>query len=349
MTKNFLTRFVPLEVTRDDKIKNLQRDLIGVVAIKKDCRVVENDLEPSRVLVEFGVVGGDATTINRDGEFSPNFGVTGGGGGYSPNVGGDFGGVDGGGGGEGFSSINEEVRFPPEETPFTRGESSTVGVGISKEPSCFCKCLKCTEKIDSLILKVQSLEDTVKVLISKRGVNPSSKISDLYTLDVVKRRKRQISKALTSAKKKAKNTPRVMVDDQIQRQHVDVYKRINSQKMRDIKEMLKHKSEIKELYTMHSFNYVDFDIMLDMDKWWEDYDVYKMLFDKSLIAGAVPWRECIDSFVFDNFYLGYCRGEKSFPGGVPWHDAKRIFSVMNLEKKHFVAIEILLSEGKICI
>ncbi|MCD9560667.1 hypothetical protein HAX54_019410 [Datura stramonium] len=110
ITKNFFTGFVPLEVTRDDKIKKLERDLVRVVAIKKDSRVVENDLEPSRALVEFGVVGGDATT--------PNFGVNGGGGGYSPNVGGDFGGADGGGG-EGFSPINEEVRCPP-ETPFTR-------------------------------------------------------------------------------------------------------------------------------------------------------------------------------------------------------------------------------------
>ncbi|MCD7457531.1 hypothetical protein HAX54_035343 [Datura stramonium] len=72
MTKNFLNGFVPLEVTRDDKIKRLERDLVGVVAIKKNCRVVENDLEPSRELVDFGVVGGDATTINRVeiGEFS---------------------------------------------------------------------------------------------------------------------------------------------------------------------------------------------------------------------------------------------------------------------------------------
>ncbi|MCE3049667.1 hypothetical protein HAX54_045500 [Datura stramonium] len=101
MTKNFLTGFVPLEVTRDDKIKKFERDLVGVVAIKNDCRVVENDFEPSRALVEFGVVGGDATIINHDGveigEFSPKFSVTSGGGGYSPNVGGDFSGIDDGG------------------------------------------------------------------------------------------------------------------------------------------------------------------------------------------------------------------------------------------------------------
>ncbi|MCD7458785.1 hypothetical protein HAX54_039164 [Datura stramonium] len=211
MTMNFLTGFVPLEVTIDDKIKKLERDLVGVVAIKKDCRVIESDLEPSRALVEFGVVGGDATP--------PNFGVNDGGGEYSPNVGGDFGGVDSGGGGEGFSPINEEVRCPL-KTPFTWGESYNVGAGASKEPSCFCKCLKCTEKIDSLILKVQYLEDTVKVLISKRGIKPSSKISNPYTPDVVKRRRRQISKALRSAKRKAKNTPRVMIGDQIEKELV---------------------------------------------------------------------------------------------------------------------------------
>ncbi|MCD7464990.1 hypothetical protein HAX54_000342 [Datura stramonium] len=182
MTKNFLTGFVPLKVTKYDKIKKLERDLVRVAAIKKDCRVVENDLEPSRALIEFGVVGGDATT--------PNFGVSGGGGGYSPNVGGDFDGVDGGGGGEEFFPINEEVRCPP-ETSFTRGESSNAGV-----------------------------EDTVKILISKKSVKPSSNISDPYTPNVVKRRRRQISKTLTSAKRKAKNTPRVMTGDQTKKELV---------------------------------------------------------------------------------------------------------------------------------
>ncbi|MCD7462159.1 hypothetical protein HAX54_047876 [Datura stramonium] len=181
---NFLTGFVPFQVTRDDKIKKLERDLVEMVAIKKDCRVVVKDIVPSRVLVEFGVVGCDATIINHDGvgigEFSPNFGVGDGGGRYSPNV--------GGGGGEIFSPINEEFRCPS-ETPFTVGETSFVGASTSK----------------------------------------------------------------------------------IKRQHVDGYKRINSQKTMNIKDMLKHKSEIKKLYTMHRFNYVYFDIMLDMDKWWEDY------------------------------------------------------------------------------
>ncbi|MCD7445919.1 hypothetical protein HAX54_024619 [Datura stramonium] len=210
---------MPLEVTRDDKNKKFKRDLVGVASIKKDCRVVENDLQPSRALVEFGVVGGDATTSN--------FGVSGGDGGYSPNVGDDFDGVDGGGGGEGFSPINEKVRCPT-ETPFTRGESSNVGAGTSKEPSYFFKCLKCTEKIDSLILKVQSLEDTVKILISKRVSSHHPRFSDPYTPDVVKRRSRvngrrngrQISKALTSAKIKVKNTPRVMASDQIEQELV---------------------------------------------------------------------------------------------------------------------------------
>ncbi|MCD7457652.1 hypothetical protein HAX54_035684 [Datura stramonium] len=199
MTENFFTGFMPLKVTRDEKIKKLERDLVGVVAIEKDCRVVENDLEPSRALVEFGVVGGDATAINRDGveigEFSLNFGVGGEGGGNSLNVGGDFGGVGDGGGGEGFSPINEIVRCPP-EILFTRGEFCTVGA---------------------------------------EGCQAIMQYFGFDTPDVVKRRKRQISKALTSAKKKAKNTLRVMAGDQIKRQHVDVYKRINSHKIRDIK------------------------------------------------------------------------------------------------------------------
>ncbi|MCD9645897.1 hypothetical protein HAX54_035250, partial [Datura stramonium] len=65
----------------DDKIKKLEIVMVRVVAIKKDCRVFENDLDPPRTLVEFGVVGGDTITINCDGvrvgEFSPNFSVSG--------------------------------------------------------------------------------------------------------------------------------------------------------------------------------------------------------------------------------------------------------------------------------
>ncbi|MCE3216586.1 hypothetical protein HAX54_007070 [Datura stramonium] len=137
-----------------------------MVAIKKNCRVVENDLEPSRELVEFGIIGGDATIINHDDieidEFSPNF-----------DVGGR--GVGGGGGGEGFSPINEEARCPPK---------------LHSQGRIFYQ------------------RTLWKILISKRGVKPSSKNSDSYTPNVVKRRKRQISKALTRAKKKAKNTPR---------------------------------------------------------------------------------------------------------------------------------------------
>ncbi|MCE5166263.1 hypothetical protein HAX54_016592 [Datura stramonium] len=151
----------------DTTITGIQSNLrykTGPYLADKDVRV-RYRVVLRRALIEFGVVDGDGTT--------PYFGVGGGGGGYSPNVGGEFDGVDGAGGGEGFSPINEEVRCPP-ETPFTRGESSNVGDGTSEEPSYFCKCLKCTEKIDSLILKMQSLEDTVKILISKRGVKPSS-------------------------------------------------------------------------------------------------------------------------------------------------------------------------------
>ncbi|MCD7449939.1 hypothetical protein HAX54_002464, partial [Datura stramonium] len=109
MKMNFLTGFVSLEVTRGDKIKKLERDLIGVVDIKKDCRVIENDLDPSRALVKFGIVEDILRMLVCD-----------------------FDGVGGGGGrGEGFCPINEEVRYPP-ETPSTRGESSTVGAGTSK-------------------------------------------------------------------------------------------------------------------------------------------------------------------------------------------------------------------------
>ncbi|KAH0706486.1 hypothetical protein KY289_011562 [Solanum tuberosum] len=52
--------------------------------------------------------------------------------------------------------------------------------------------------------KIESLEKAIVTMKSKRGIRPSSKISHPYTPDYVKRTKRQISKALSSARKKKK-------------------------------------------------------------------------------------------------------------------------------------------------
>ncbi|MCE3049330.1 hypothetical protein HAX54_044609 [Datura stramonium] len=42
-----------------------------------------------------------------------------------------------------------------------------------------------------------------------------------------------------------------------------------------------------------------------------------------------------------------CACVRPYPGGVPWLGAKRIFTVMTLEKKYFVALEFMINDGVI--
>ncbi|KAM3375467.1 hypothetical protein P3S68_014181 [Capsicum galapagoense] len=151
---NFLTRFVPLQLTKNDKIEKLERDLNGVTTIKRDCIVVEGDLDPSRAVVVGGSVVGDG-----GGSFSPNVdrGTSGvGAGGSSPFVTSGLGGFRGSFG-VGRSPINENVSRP-QETP------STIEV-----PS----CKLCHEKIDLLTAMIDALEKSITTMMSKRGIWPS--------------------------------------------------------------------------------------------------------------------------------------------------------------------------------
>ena len=43
--------------------------------------------------------------------------------------------------------------------------------------------------------------------------------------------------------------------------------------------------------------------------------------------------------------INYVRGIRPYPGGIDWIGAKRVLTIMNLNKTHFVTPEILLHEG----
>lgn len=45
--------------------------------------------------------------------------------------------------------------------------------------------------------------------------------------------------------------------------------------------------------------------------------------------------------------MNYYKGGRSFPGSVLWHGAKKIFTVLNLGTKHFVALAIIIEKEKI--
>ncbi|KAM3236320.1 hypothetical protein P3L10_016357 [Capsicum annuum] len=171
---DFLTRFVPFQLTKDDKIEKLERDLNGVGAIKRDCTVDEGNLDPSRAVYVDGTVVGDGGENS-----SPNIdrGISGivaeGEGGSFPFVTSGVGGFSGGFGG-GRSLINENVLRPQETPPPIEVPSYKV----------------CHEKIDLLTAMVDALEKAITTMMSKRGIWPSSRILDPYTPEGTKRRKK---------------------------------------------------------------------------------------------------------------------------------------------------------------
>ncbi|KAF3677148.1 hypothetical protein FXO38_03952 [Capsicum annuum] len=154
MEMNFLTRLVPLQLTKDDKIEKLERDLNGVGTIKRDCTVVEGDLDPSRAVYVGGTVVGESSSPNID-RGKSGVGVGGGGGSYlfvTSGLGdfsGDF--------RVGRSPIIENVSRP-RETP------STIEV---------LSCKLCHEKIDLLTARVDVLEKAITTMMSKKGICPS--------------------------------------------------------------------------------------------------------------------------------------------------------------------------------
>ncbi|WMV26793.1 hypothetical protein MTR67_020178 [Solanum verrucosum] len=179
--------------TKDDKIEKLEIDLNGVVAIKRDIIIDEHNLD---------VGGGGASSPIFEGVFS---GVGDGGGGeFTPNVdrctdgvdferGGDFGDISGGFGVGTSSPIDENV-LCLQETPSTKETIDLLNVRVES----------LEKTIVTMNAKIESLEKAIVTMKSKRGIRPSSKISHPYTPDYVKRTKRQISKALSSARKKKK-------------------------------------------------------------------------------------------------------------------------------------------------
>ncbi|KAL3377871.1 hypothetical protein AABB24_003996, partial [Solanum stoloniferum] len=193
MEMKFFTKFVPKKLTKDDKIEKFEIDLYGVVAIKRDIIIDEHNLD---------VGGGGASSPIFERVFS---GVGDGGGGeFTPNVdrctdgvdferGGDFGDISGGFGVGTSSPIDENIPCL-QETPSTKETIDLLNVKVES----------LEKTIVTMNAKIESLEKAIVTMKSKRGIRPSSKISHPYTPDYVKRTKRQISKALSSARKKKK-------------------------------------------------------------------------------------------------------------------------------------------------
>ncbi|KAH0633060.1 hypothetical protein KY284_035846 [Solanum tuberosum] len=104
---------------------------------------------------------------------------------------------------------------------------------------------------------------------------------------------------------------------------------------------------------------VDDRAMTSMNIWWEDWyidEIFSLMRERHL---RYPENyDFTDSIMDLNFYIPTSnkgmtvsarrqqQGIRPYAGGIDWIGAKRILAVMNMNKTHFVTLEILLHEGR---
>ncbi|KAG5575739.1 hypothetical protein H5410_055873 [Solanum commersonii] len=163
--------------------------------------------------------------------------------------------------------------------------------------------------------------------------------------------------------------------------YVNVYKRVTIAEKNKLVDLMRAK-KLRAQYDMHYFSGEDFRTMTSIDIWWEDwyvdeilslmwewnvrypeyynstdrildlnfYSNFKVRFDKmseeTTTVGGRSITQLINEFEWDEDMINYVRGIRSYLGGMDWIGAKRLSTVMNLNKTHFVTLEILLHEGR---
>ncbi|KAK4729773.1 hypothetical protein R3W88_022761 [Solanum pinnatisectum] len=80
------------------------------------------------------------------------------------------------------------------------------------------------------------------------------------------------------------------------------------------------------------------------------YSNFKQRYDKmkeeATTVGGRSFTQLINEFEWNEDMINYVRGIRPYPGGMDWIGAKRILTVMKLNKTHFMTLEILLHEGR---
>lgn len=79
----------------------------------------------------------------------------------------------------------------------------------------------------------------------------------------------------------------------------------------------------------------------------ERYNTLCDMVDKVNAAPSLPM--ILNEYQFQKNDLKYARREMSLCGGRPWDGAKRIFSVYNIERNHYVIIVFLIEESKMFV
>ncbi|KAH0651809.1 hypothetical protein KY284_031721 [Solanum tuberosum] len=216
-----------------------------------------------------------------------------------------------------------------------------------------------------------------------RGVKviPSKNVRHPYTPQAM-RRKKSFIKAIQNLKKKIfGELPMAVGEEVLEVKHVNVYKPVHIAQKNKLVELTRAK-DLRAQYDMQFFSREDFNTMTNMKIRWEDwyideililmreihvrypeyydstdripdlnfYSNFKQRYDKmseeATTVGGRSFTHLINEFEWDEDMINYVRGIRPYPRGMDWIGAKRILAVMNLNKTHFVPLEILLHEGR---
>ncbi|KAH0712434.1 hypothetical protein KY289_008393 [Solanum tuberosum] len=245
-------------------------------------------------------------------------------------------------------------------------------------------CEKCKKQDEDSIMYLQILSQAVNEFKNKRGIKviPSKNVRHPYTPHI-KRRKKSFIKAIQNLKKKIfEELPMVVGEEVLEFKHVNVYKRVTIVEKNKLVDLTRAK-ELRAQYDMHFFSGEDFRTMTSMGrlgnfsllyvdeipslmrerhvrypKYYDStyrildlnfYSNFKLRYDKmseeATTVGGRSFTQLINEFEWDEDMINYVRGIRPYPGGKDWIGAKRLLAIMNLNKTHFVTLEILLHEG----
>ncbi|KAF3626558.1 hypothetical protein FXO38_25098 [Capsicum annuum] len=74
---------------------------------------------------------------------------------------------------------------------------------------------------------------------------------------------------------------------------------------------------------------------------------YNRIHKLASTPGGIGFDMLVSTYEWEDDMINYIRGKRPYPYGLIWTKIKIIFAVMNVEVKHFLAVEILLEEGMI--
>ncbi|KAH0765201.1 hypothetical protein KY285_001072 [Solanum tuberosum] len=103
---------------------------------------------------------------------------------------------------------------------------------------------------------------------------------------------------------------------------------------------------MQERHLRYPEYYDSMDRIMDLNFYTNFKQRYDSISEEATTIGGISFTQLINEFVWNDDMLDYVRGIRPYPGGMDWIGAKRILAVINMNKTHFVTLEILLHEGR---